>query len=286
LPRSTRRAPEPPAPAAASDSKGTIARVVEILRCFAEHGGELPLSKISAQIALPRSTTHRLLQLLKTERLVETDGPYEGYRAGRELFRIAALLSARMPIVQIGTPILRAIVDACDETCLLGAFDRDRLSMTFVAKVDSTKPIRYAIDLNVARSLVWGATGRAILAFLEDDDIDRAVASNREPSASGSMRVDRRALRDDVTSIRRNGYAISEGQRIASSIGIAAPFFLADGFVAGDIALTIPEFRYDARQRARLIDSVVKGASEMSAALGYVAPASLPAKDAKRGTAR
>lgn len=269
-----------------SGVKGTITRVADILRCFAESSGELTLSDVADRVALPRSTTHRLLQLLRAEGLVDTDGPYQRYHAGSELFRIAGLLTARMPIVQIGTPILRSIVEACDETALLGVLHRERLAMTLVAKVDSTKPIRYAIDLNVPRSLVWGATGRAILAFLSDDDIERAIAMNQEPSAQGSRRVDRQQLREEVAQIRRDGYTVTQGQRIANSVGIAAPFFFADGSVAGDVALTIPQYRYDARQRAHLVELVIQGASKMSAALGYLPEDSFVSLKAAKGAAR
>jgi DNA-binding IclR family transcriptional regulator len=250
------------------DSKGTVVRVVQLLRCFAE-SPEWTLTDIAKCVELPRSTTHRLLQLLRSQGLVEVDEVNRRYLAGTELHRIAGLLAARMPLVQIGTPILRSIVNECDETALLSVYQPSRRNMIFAAKVDSTQPVRYMIDVNVPHTVLWGATGRAILAFLDEDDVERVVASNTEPSAEGDLRIDRKKLREELAKIRRDGYASSRGQRISGAVGIAAPFFNASGAVAGDVGLTIPEYRFNNRLRSRYIALVRDGAAKISAALGH-----------------
>jgi IclR family transcriptional regulator, KDG regulon repressor len=261
------------ATAGPADTKGTVVRVVDLLRSFAEGPAQWSLSEIAERVALPRSTTHRLLQLLRSQGFVDADDGDGRYAAGAELYRVAALLAARMPLVQLATPILREIVDACDETALLGLYQRDRHMMIFAAKVESTKPVRYVIDLNVPQTPLWGATGRAIAAHLDEAELERAIAANPLAPDGRPQRLDRRALRAELEAIRRDGFAFSSGQRIPTAVGIAAPFFFADGTVAGDVAVTIPEFRFDARKRGSVVGLVRDAAGRISEALGYRAPA-------------
>jgi IclR family acetate operon transcriptional repressor len=258
-----------PAEDGARGSTGTVARVMALLGCFAEGPTELTLSELADRVELPRSTTHRLLRLLRVRGFVEIDEENRRYSAGTELYRIAALLTAKMPLVQVALPVLRSIVDACDETALLSLYLRDRHAAMFAAKVDSTKPVRYVIDLNVPQSLLWGPSGRAILASLDEPAIERVIRANGNAPSTDGHRLDRRALNEDLEAIRRSGYAASRGERVPNAVGIAAPFFHADRSVAGAVALAIPEFRFDSRARARFVALVRDGADRVSAALGY-----------------
>lgn len=253
---------------ASDDTKGTVVRVLSLLRCFADGPADWTPSELAAVLHLPRSTVHRLLQLLRSQGLVDVDPASRRYGAGTELYRFGSMLAARMPYTRIARPILDHIVGNCDETAVLGLYQPTRSQMIFAATAESTKPMRYVLHENVLQSLLWGATGRAILAFLEPAEVNRAVGLD-EPSPARATPIDRAALDAELATIRARGYAVSRGQRIPSAVGIAAPFFSASGRVLGDIAITIPDFRFDGGTAEHLIELVVSGASQMSNALGY-----------------
>src|ERR1700730_9832348 len=71
-PNRTRMASSKATPGTA-DTKGTVVRVVDLLRSFAEGPAQWSLSEIAERVALPRSTTHRLLQLLRSQGFVDAD---------------------------------------------------------------------------------------------------------------------------------------------------------------------------------------------------------------------
>jgi len=247
-------------------------RTIDVLYCFAEHPGPLTLTEVANLAYIPPSTAHRVLQLLRSRGIVASEGRYRRYSAGSELYRLATLLSAQLPLRDIARPILQRVVNACDETCLLGVLNREPLSVTFVEKVESTKPFRFVPELNRPRSLLWGANGRAILAHLPLADIDTVIASNTEAGADGSLTVERDLLLADLAKIRAAGFAISHGQRTANAVGIAAPFF-SPGGVLGDVAITIPHYRFDPAKRAALGAIVRDAAADISAAFGVGKPA-------------
>lgn len=150
---------------------GTVARVVEILRYFADRG-ESSLKELSEGVLLAPSTCHRLLDILASEGMIERITTRRTYRIGREFFRLAALVRTKSDIRSIATPFMRAAVDACNETCILNLYDPVERKMFYAEKVDSSRLLRYQLPMNTPVSVLWGASGRSILAWLNKSIVE------------------------------------------------------------------------------------------------------------------
>lgn len=246
---------------------GTVQRVVEILRFFSERG-DATLKELSTALQLAPSTCHRLLDLLGREGFIEQDTARRGYRVGRELFRISALVQSKHDIRTIAQPFLREIVDACDETCVLSVFLPAEGKIFFAEKVESSMLLRYQLQMNTPVSVLWGASGRAILAFLPKADVDRIYAMEGRAPASGEPLPARRTLDSEMAVIRKRGYEITYGQKIAEAVGISAPVFSINGKVVGSLCVTIPKTRIAVKDRPRLGELVRATAERLSTALG------------------
>lgn len=258
------------------ENLGTVQRVVEVLRHLAENG-ETTVKDVSAALGLVPSTSHRMLDILTSEGLVERDGARRGYRIGPEFYRLAALVHLRHDVRVLARPYLQRAVDACDETCVLCVYLPTEDSMIFADKVDSNQLLRYQLPLNSPMPVLWGASGRAIAAFLPKADIDRIYSRTAEAPASKQPLPPREALEAELAVIRDRGFAVSHGQKIAGAVGINAPVFDATGRVIGSFGLTIPEQRFTPGDEGRLAALVLQQADALSAALGARRPGhSLP----------
>ncbi|GAC1543357.1 MAG: hypothetical protein NVS2B17_23010 [Candidatus Velthaea sp.] len=189
------------------------------------------------------------------------------YRPGAELYRVAAILANNMPVLKLAQPLLEELVAESSEMALLGIYNPERLTMSFAAKVDSPSPMRYAIALNEAHPLLWGSTGRAILAFIDQPACARVIERGVASPLTGE-RVKRDAIGRELQAIRTNGYAISRGQRTASAIGIAVPFFAAGNNVFGTLSLTIPDHRFVPERTPAYVALLQSAADRLTAALG------------------
>lgn len=251
----------------AGESLGTVQRVVEILRYFALHG-DAALKELSTAIALSPSTCHRLLDLLAREGFIEQDTARRRYRLGRDLYRISALIQSKQDICRIALPFLREVVTACDETCVFSLYLPADHKIYFAEKVDSSMMLRYQLKMNTPLSVLWGASGRVILAHLKKEDVDRIYAMEGNAPASGEKLPTRRELDGELAQIRSRGYDISYGQKVVDAVGIGAPVFGADRKVVGSICVTVPEARLAARDRPRLAEIVRMAAGKLSNVLG------------------
>lgn len=250
------------------ESDGTVARLVGVLRHLAETGGEVTVKGLAQSAGLPPSTAHRLLGLLARVGMVEVDAARHRYRPGLEYYRLSALIMGRMDIGELARPIMDAVVAECGETCVLGLYLPADRRMMFVARADSAHPLRYPLELHRPLSVAWGATGRAILAFLPAVEIEAVLAMGEPAPATGAAPPAPAAMRRLLADIRAAGVAVSHGEKIPGAVGIAAPVTSAGGRTVGSLSVTIPELRFRKEAEPRLVALVRGRAAELSRALG------------------
>jgi IclR family KDG regulon transcriptional repressor len=258
--------PSESSPPRASADSGTVNRILRILSCFAEKE-RWGLNDLSRALNLPRGSTHRLLNLCKPLSFVTQDE--DGfYTAGLELYRLAGKLASEMPVNRIAEPILQSVRDQTNETAMLTLLARNDLKMFFSLTASPAHPMRYRIEKNRLEPLAWGATGRALLAFLSPEEIDEVIR-RAEPSPLDGRPLAPAELRRALKTIRTDGYAVSYAQRAPDSYGVAVPFFDARGEVQGNIALTIPDFRFESHNQDRLVALLREAVESLTRQLGW-----------------
>lgn len=247
---------------------GTVTRVVRLLQCLAE-ADDLSLTELSHRLGLPASTVHRLLQLLAQHDLVERAPNSQHYRSGVEFFRLASLVVSKTDLVDIAEPILKSVVEACNEVCFLVRYLPAAKRIMFVRAVNSTHPLRYNIPLFEPSTMLWGATGRSVLAFLPSAERDAVLADAHVSPVTGRRLPPRKDFLRELQHIREAGYVCTRGQKMPGATGIGAPVFGGDGHVIGSICITVPQARFDPESEPVLANLVINAAARLSTALGF-----------------
>lgn len=243
---------------------GTVSRVLALLSCFSEQP-EWSVTDLAVRLALPKSTTHRLLHLCRESGFIEPQASGT-YGVGVAFHRVSAIVAARSPLVRFALPLIQDIAHECQEVSFLAVLVPDKLKMTYLAKANPSVDFHYHIDLNILKSLCWGACGRSILAYLPEPQIARAVAE-AGPSPT-DMPFDQDALQADLQRIRKRGYYISRGQHRKTAVGVGVPFFGPDGAIRGSLGLSVPVFRFRDRLAPKLIAPMQAQARRISYFLG------------------
>jgi DNA-binding IclR family transcriptional regulator len=249
-----------------SSTTGTVARVTQMLQVLAQIDGDCSLSEIAQRMQLPPSTTHRLLNLLLAQGFVDRGQAPRSYRVGLEFLRVAGLVTARAEITVVAHPFMQAVVDQCDETCMLSIY-MPRTGTSMIGKVIyGSHPLRYEAKLYEPSSLVWGSTGLGIYAFLPDD-VAKAILERQGPSPADGKPLNVARLRKEVAKIRQQGYAHTRSQKVLGAVGISAPVFNANGVTAA-LCVTLPDTRFHPEMEGELARIVMEQASQLSRALG------------------
>ncbi len=212
------------------------------------------------------STVHRLLAQLDEEHLIRrvSDGRYE---LGLDFLRVAWQASSVRSLREIALPHLRDLVARAGETAILADYDAGRREACVVAAVESDEPFRFVSDLYEWRSLHAGASGRAILAFLPDDERAEIVDGPLTPMTPRTV-TNPRALTRALAAVREQGYALSIEERRVGGVGLAAPVFAPGRRVVAAVGLALPTQRFDRSDEPRLAKLVIGCAEAITAAVG------------------
>jgi DNA-binding IclR family transcriptional regulator len=239
------------------------------MRALAEAEGAVSIKSLAAKLELPASTVHRLLHLLIEEGIAEqTDR--SSYRAGTEFYRLGSLIVGKTRIAEIALPFMREVVKQCDEYCMLCLYLPTERNVMIVETVSSSHPLRYVRDKFMPSPVAWGATGRSILAFLSEEEIRAAYELAGPSPASGQPPPRYKDFLRELETIRRQGYAITFGQKIPGAVGLGTPIFGGEGIVVASLCVTVPQIRYRAERTRSVTNVMMEQARKLSRALGYL----------------
>ncbi|WP_374346520.1 IclR family transcriptional regulator [Phenylobacterium sp.] len=250
-----------------SPTTGTVSRALRLLAVVAEAGGVISVKQVAEEMQLPPSTAHRLLQLLKKEGFVEGHPEDRKYSIGPQFYRVAARIVNQVTPGELADPLLADLARAYDETALFGLCSPSQDNFSWIRRADGTQRLQYQIELRRPQSLIWGGSGRSILAHLPLDRVKALLASEGPSPGSGAAPPSLKVLLAQLSEIRARGYAISEGERFPESRGISAAVFSAVG-VVGTICLTSPMSRPLVAPLAEIGPAVARTAEELSSLLG------------------
>lgn len=246
-----------------SELVGTTNRVISLLRLLAESKGTVGVKNVADALNLPMSTSHRLLDMMTEAGFVEKDQVRRRYGVGMEYFRIANLVAQRPSAALTLQPILDKITETTGESTILSVYLPTQRRMTYAAKCDTPESLRYKIDLFEQLPLEWGSTGLAILAWLPEA-VQSQIFEESQPSPVSGKRMTRAAFDARIARTRRDGFALTESEKVPDSIGIAAPLFSGPGVIFGSLAVTIPKFRFDRSKTDDIALLLRKAASRFS----------------------
>jgi DNA-binding IclR family transcriptional regulator len=248
-------------------AKGTVTRVLSLLKYVAETKGEFGIKDVAPALGLAPSSAHRLLAMLIEDDFVARSESRR-YRIGPQFLRLAGMALEGNDLAAAALAPMQRLAEQCGETCLLALYHKHSATMSFVLRVDSLKSLRYRIRMNAIETLLWGATGRSILAFLPPESI-QAVVARGERSPGDGKKLELAELKADLAMIRTKGYAFSKGQRIEGAVGISAPVFDGRAEVIGSLSVTLPAIRFQARDEGKIASMLLHEAAALSGSLGF-----------------
>ena len=254
---------------AARGARNPVGRAFRILFWMAPRDdGPWGVREIAKGVEMSPSTVHRLLGLLEEEGLVRQDDPGGGYDVGTELLRLAWTASSTHPIRSAALPHMQELAEASGETVSFGLYDPHRQQTYVLAVVESAAPVRYVSKLHEWRDLHTGASGRAVMAFLPDDERRAVIERTRLAPATAHTITSAAELERVLRDVRERGYAFSQEERRLGGIGIAAPVFGPGGKVVAEVGVSVPTQRFVARDEDRLARLVVACAARITEDVG------------------
>ena len=242
----------------ADKSLQTLERGLDILLlCAMREPGGLPLSAVMEQLNLARSTTYRLVKVLRDRGFLRSGGKPGHIELGYQLVHLGKVADARAELSAASLPVLQDLVDKLGETAFVTV--RSGWRALCLEQVESPHPIRLSYRKGQQLPLYAGASGKIVLAYMRDRDQEH-VLSGRLRVFTDERFVEPDRIRQDLVAIRRQGYAITRGEIDPDASAICVPIMMWDGKFIGGLNVAGPTVRFPQGVEAKLIGHLQEAA--------------------------
>lgn len=259
MPKETNGAGGSTSPSLASQVKSAT-RTLDIIEYVVATDRALVAQEIATALAIPVSSLSYLLATLVERGYLQRQG--RRYTTGPGLARLQAR-GHGFTIAERVQPLVRTLRVQLNETASF--FVRSEWDMEAIATETSDQALRYAVPTGTRLPMHALASGKALLAALPDDELDRYFIESKREKFTPLTVTSEAALRKQIALIRKIGFATTADEFSLGIRGVGRAVRL-DGEVVGAISVAIPQPRYSEDVERKVMDLLARTADLIESA--------------------
>lgn len=244
----------------------SVRNAARLLKEFSSRDREFGVSELARRLGLGKSTVHRLLVTLEEEHLVEQDEISGKYSLGLAVYDLGAAVATGLDLHEAVIRPMEQLRAATGETVQVAVLDGREV--VYIERLDSPNTSLLFIDVGRRNWAHCTGTGKCLLAFLSDSELDAVLDAWELPTMTGTTITDEAKLRIELKEVRRNGYARNRGESDAAVLSVSAPIRDISGKVRAAISVAGPIERMEGLGE-RINLAVMEMAAVASRRLGW-----------------
>lgn len=252
--------------AAESGQLQTVHRALDLLELLAAQG-DAPLTALSAELGLARSTTHRLLTTLVTRGYVRQDSASGNYAVGLRAFEVGAAFSARDHVIELTRPIMRELNRQFNETIALAVPDGDEA--VYIDVVESSQTLRTFARVGARVPLYCTGVGKALLLGFSPAERSRYLRSSKLVRHTPTTVTSPEDLMAELQRAQEHGFILDREEYHHGVRCGAAPIRDHSGRPVAAISMSGPAYRVVDKLWLTMAGAIGAAARELSRSLGY-----------------
>ncbi|HBV89176.1 MAG TPA: hypothetical protein DEF42_21590 [Desulfosporosinus sp.] len=243
-----------------------VEAAIQILKYLSSYKNKLsPLSDISKNLSINKSTCHRILKVLEDYHIVFFNSETKQYSLGTYLIELGARASEFTNYLEVIRPILRWLCTETKQTSVLLEPISDTKLM-YVAKEETNSPIRMTVSIGRQFPLTSTSFGKCYLAFSDKAEANRLINEIGFKQFTSKSITNVQQFKNELDKVRLNGYALSLEEYTPGVFGIAAPIFDVQGkviLVIGCVGLAHQSYCPPINRCAELITEAARRVTEL-----------------------
>jgi IclR family transcriptional regulator, pca regulon regulatory protein len=250
-------------PTASSLYVQSVEKAMTVLTAFDGSKRQLSLSEIAALTGFDMSATQRFTFTLAALGYLSKDPDSRKYELSPKLLDFTYHYLTSNDLVSRATPYLQQLGSETEEATNLTVLDDT--DIVFVLRIVSRNVFNAHVIVGSRLPAYCTAPGLAILATLDDGEIDDILARTNLVAYTAATVHQPRKIKDRIAQIRKQGYAHTEDEYFVSDISTAAAITNAHGHGVGAVNIAVARPRWQAdRDERRFADLVISTASAIS----------------------
>jgi DNA-binding IclR family transcriptional regulator len=249
-----------------SREDGTVGKALEVLDQVAALGRPARFAELLGSSPFPKATLYRFLQTLVSQGLLAFDRDRQTYTLGPRLVRLAHAAWRQFSLAPIARPHLDRLSARTGETVHLAQLDHGQV--LYVDKRNARRRLEMFSEAGKVGPAYCTGVGKAMLAWLDEDALDAALARQAFHAFTPTTLTDPGALRVELAETRRRGFAFDREEHEPGIICVAAPVLTPAGRMLGAVSVTSSTDRTSLAELAALAPDVQAAAAAIACDAG------------------
>jgi DNA-binding IclR family transcriptional regulator len=234
--------------------------VLRLLLLLSEQGS-VRVSDAAEHLGVARSTAHRLLGALSYRDFAVQDAR-KAYRPGPAFERMVLPGPSTRDLQAVLHPHVSWLHEQLGETCHVMVLEGN--GARFIDCVEGTHVLRVGSRVGMLLPAHCTSGGKALLAELSTEQLG-ALYPRDLPGSPGGAAIQRTALRRQLATVRRRGYATNFEESERGIVAVGACVRDSAGRAVAGLAVAAPSVRYS-RSAAPELAKVVRSAAAAATA--------------------
>lgn len=224
------------------------------------------VAEVAVELGIARSSAHRMLTTLQSQGLLRQNPGNRAYVPGSQLIQLGLAVTGAGDLRSEVRPVLELLGRETEETVHLIVLEGT--TIVFLDGVEGRNVIRAAVRTGDRAPAHASAAGKVLLSGLTQDELRARYPGGRLHGGTVDAISTRRALENELETIRISGYAMNRGESELDLHAVAAPIRDARGDIRGAISISGPASRLTegamALHAQRLLEALERLGSSLS----------------------
>jgi DNA-binding IclR family transcriptional regulator len=217
----------------------TLDNSLNILKYFTRERPQWGVRELAKEAGMNHTVVYRILATFEQHGFLVQDPVTGKYELGLKLLEYGLILRDNLRINDIMYPVMKKMAEEIKESIFLTWLDGQ--GAICVEILETSRKIKYAVDVGSRMPLYLGASNKVIMAYLpieaQQDIITNGIRSKTKITVTG------KTLLAELQKIKADGWAYSTGEYSEATFGIGVPLFGRDNQILASLAVVGPEFR-------------------------------------------
>jgi DNA-binding IclR family transcriptional regulator len=199
-------------------------RLIQLLEAISSASNPVSVQDLITMTGFPRTSIYRNISALTETGLVEEAEPGNRYVLGMRFVKIALTGKSDSHVINAITPMMQTTVRSLVETAFVARYRGGRVEVIHIV-TPNDPAVSYIYPGLGQRPFHACASGKAITAFV-DPSLAEAMKDANPTRYNERTIVNRDEFQREMDRVRRDGYAICDGEMELGVISIAVPVMI------------------------------------------------------------
>lgn len=246
---------------------GSVLKAIEIMQCFSSDHPTLGLGEISARLGYPKTTIHTILSTLEYKGFIER-AESGVYSLGTAIIPMTQAVRVNVQLRDRAAPLLRELGDFCGESVYLTVLDAPYC--LYIYAIESSDRLLARTAVGDKMPMHCTSVGKAILAFLPQDQVHRIVTEAGLDSFNENTITDETTLMQELKLTRSRGFSTDNAEHEPGTFCLGSPIFDDRGRAFASCSIAGGDSEIVGAKRDSFSAGLRYTAQEISRRMGYV----------------